>query len=212
MRSYWNSMFYRPVVCGLFLIAAIDTAACGTLLTGETAGGDADVYGDYVVDLGGLAAHGLAGSAMNPVLNLSGTQGEGSIQEHVRLAGVRWDVEMATVGGAWLSDLRLGLTLRAGMIDEHQILIGPAFGDDFGGSGSYASSGWIDLVALGLDGLVGGDNTIRVEVFGVFDDSLGADVVFLEGSTVTLGLQVPGAGGAGVLMFGMAWCSRRRRG
>jgi hypothetical protein len=198
------------IAVGFVIFGCVITADAG-LVTGDTPGGAADLYGDYVIDLSGLIVSGPEGDPLNPVMDLSGGDGqEGYIGNYVLLSGVMWDVNFETFGGAWLSDLRLGLTVNAGTTDEEQVLIAPAFGDDFVGQGSYASSGWIDLFSMGMGVFVGADDTIRLEAFSSFDIPVG-DLVFGQGSTLTLGLQIPGVGGVPMLMVcGLAAFRRRR--
>ncbi|MCA9303759.1 MAG: hypothetical protein KC996_06525 [Phycisphaerales bacterium] len=196
-----------PYIIGM----SLGTAASASLITGDTAGGAADLYGDFVVDLSGLTVIGPEGTPGNPYFDLTMGDGqEGYISENVLLAGIRWDLNYETFNFAWLSDLRIGLTVNAGQIDEQQLLIAPGFGDDFAGLGEYASDGWINLNTLGKSMFVGADDTIRMEVFNAYNFIFG-DTVFGQGSTLTLGLQVPAPSSSAVFLLVGAMVTRRRR-
>ena len=200
----------------LACVAATIWAASGAhagLVTGDSPGGAADLYGDFVIDLSGLVVHGSQGDPQNPLMDLSDAKDhgqEGHIQEYVLLSGVKWDVNIQTHGSAWLSDLRFALTVNTGQSDEEELTIAPSLGDDFGGQGAYASDGWVNLFAMDMGMFVGFDNTIRVEAFSSFDLPVG-DIVFGEGSTLTLGLQVPEPGAVPVLALASFIATRRRR-
>ena len=206
-RQYVQRSCLFPCIIAM----SIGTTAAASLITGDTAGGGGDLYGDFVVDLSGLTVIGPEGTAGNPYFDLMGSDGqEGYISEYVLLSGIRWDLNYETFDLAWLSDLRIGLTVNAGQIDEQQLLIAPGYGDDFVGQGQYASDRWINLHALGKGMLVGADHTIRMEVFSAFDFDFG-DTVFGQGSTFTLGLQVPApSSSAALLLVGAAFPRRRR--
>lgn len=196
-----------PCIIGM----SLGTTATASLITGDTAASAGDVYGDFVVDLSGLTVIGPEGTPGNPYFDLTMGDGqEGYIVEHVLLAGVSWDLNYETFDSAWLSDLRIGLTVNAGEIDEQQLLIAPGYGDDFVGQGAYASDDWVDLDALGKGMFVGADHTIRMEVFSAHSFIFG-DTVFGQGSTLTLGLQVPAPSSSMVVLLAGAVATRRRR-
>ncbi len=201
---------HTVLACG----AAATWIAAGAhagLITGETPGGAPDLYGDFVVDLSGLVVYGDEGDPWNPLMDLTdGDDQEGYISEYVLLSGVMWDFNIETTGGVWLSDLRVSITVNAGSDYEEQVLIAPTLGDDFEGQGAYSSNGWIDLAALGMSMFVGCDDTIRVELFNAFFPPIG-ESEFSQGSTLTLGLQIPGPGAVPMLVLGGLMSARRRR-
>ncbi|MFT5051810.1 MAG: hypothetical protein ACI8QZ_003234 [Chlamydiales bacterium] len=77
------------------------------------------------------------------------------------MTGVGWDITLTTVGGSWLSEATMNF--------NGLVYLTAGIGDDFAGTGAYASGGIIDLTDNGIpDILVAGD--LAIELFEGFDD------------------------------------------
>jgi len=171
------------------------------LAMGEVTNGGG-LYEELVIDVSGLGFTGELGDPLNTVIEST----DFPVAEYMRVAAVRWDVNISTMPFSWLSEASLWFSVESG----NGFSLSPGAGDDFFGSNSY-SSGWVELSDFGVSMWVGSDSMIRMELYEAFDDVAGIDAFFGTGSTVTLGLQIPSPGGVGVLMLGGLVGVRRRR-
>ncbi len=159
------------------------------------------------VDISGAESWDPVGSANNQVMlidigTLSG-YGNDAVMD-----GIGWDVNLATVGGSWLSEATMyfddnfapdgvGVHLRAGD------------GDNFPGTGSY-SSPVVYLSDVGIADIPLPDGWLRLEFYEGNDDAAGEkDADWLADSTVTISV-VPEPASLGLLALGGLVLIRRR--
>jgi hypothetical protein len=110
------------------------------------------------VDVSGIISYGELGDGDNTVLSYN--VGAGS-----RVTGIAFDVNVTATDPSWLAELAVYVS------DSDQftgVSFNPGFAELVPGTGSYADSA--DLVALGLDFVVGADGILRLEFFEDFDD------------------------------------------
>lgn len=141
------------------------------------------------------------GSALNVVQGVN--IGAGS---HV--VGLGWDVTLQADGFSWLADMSCAFEDSA---QTTGVFLTPGVGETWSGVGSYSSGGVVDLIGYGLDFLVGGDGTLRVEYWENYDDYLGSiDGYWLSG-TLTIGYEPVPAPGAMALFGAAGFIAARRR-
>ena len=152
-----------------------------------------------------------------PVSNLPSWDGYGSalnvVQNHAIGAGshvvaIGWDVTLEADGFSWLDDMKVSFE-NSGQTTG--VWLTPGVGDTFAGVASYSSGGPIDLIGYGLDFLVDGDGSLRMEYFEGWDDYAGAiDGYWLSG-TLTIGYEAVPAPGAMALFGAAGFVAARRR-
>jgi len=199
----------------------------------STAMARVDVGGHLGQDFGNMTSiDSLARGTANftTTLNVDGTEsvdGQGSPNNTVftinigannSVAAAGFDVDIATVGPSWLSEVTFSFNDSTGM-NANAFFLTPAPGDGMGtgvndqpGMGNFSSGGLIDLTDAGLPGnlQVGADGILVIEVFEAFDDGPGTDA-FVDG-TITLGLtDIPAPGAAALFGLGGLAAARRRR-
>lgn len=164
-----------------------------------------------VVNIAGVQSVGLQGDPGNTIINVDVGAG-------VTITGVSYNINVTAFSPSWLSEIGLVFTDSDG-IDGVQF--NPGFDDDASGTATYADSA--DLVALGLDFVLGADGILRLEFFEGFDDgSISPDGVWNFGTItfMTDAVDVPPTGdvpepatgmlmGAGLALMG--YTARRRR-
>ena len=112
-------------------------------------------------DVAGVQSLGAKGDAGNSVFNLN-------VGANAHITGVSYDVNLTAFAPSWLSEINVALGNSAETVG---VEIAPG-SDDAPGTASYAGS--FDLVALGLDYLVGADGLLRLEFFDSFFDNASA--------------------------------------
>jgi len=130
---------------------------------------------------------------------------------NAQVIGIGFDVEITTNSLSFLSDVNLGFensTQSAGAFQT------PGAGDDTFGTGSYSSSGIIDLTALAIptDFALNPDGMIRIEIYESFDDAPDSvDATFGSASTLQVRYIIPAPASTTLLALGSLAATRRRR-
>ncbi|MEM9372638.1 MAG: hypothetical protein AAGA55_03260 [Planctomycetota bacterium] len=202
MPTCYRTCLLHAVFCGLVSGAAGAYSAIDPATLAPPAAADSAPTGiAYAYDLSGVNSWDAAGSANNEILSLDvGVPNRFAVR-------MSWDVSIQTVGSSWLSEVTIGF-----LDSPIGLQLAPGT-DDAPGTGTYTSSGIVDLAALDptFPFEVGPDGILQMEVFESFDDEAGAiDAVFLPGSTITF-YFIPGPGSAVVLCFAAVCATRRRR-
>lgn len=128
-----------------------------------------------------------------------------------RVTGIAWDVTLSTNPDpnftSWLSEISVDVDDGSGAGFQ----LSPGFGDNAPGTASYFDS--FDLVANGLDFVVGASGSLRFEFFETFDDIPNTwDGVWERGSLTISFVPEPASFGlAGLALLGAGLASRRRR-
>lgn len=126
---------------------------------------------------------------------------------NAHVVGIGWDVNQATVGASWLSEMQMSF----GGNTTAEIFLTPS-GTGAPGSESNSSGGIFDLVGSALDFFVDADGILAMEFFEGFDDVDGAvDGNWLQGSVITIEYVVPAPGALAMLGLGGLVAGRRRR-
>lgn len=152
-----------------------------------------------IIDISGLNSWDLQGDTDNESLSIL-------MPFPVHIVSISWDLNISTVGASWLSEPVIGF--------EDQLFITPGIGDDFAGTASYSSGGFVDLVAMGLDFFVSSDSILDLEFFESFDDVDGqVDATFGAGSTIEVQffLTPPTPGATSALAIAGLMLGRRKR-
>jgi len=154
----------------------------------------------HMIDISGSNSWDLLGDPDNE--HLSMLVGAGGVQ----VIGIGWDLAIQTFGSSWLSEAVINI--------EDELFLTPGIGDDFAGTGTYSSGGYINLIATGQDFLVSVDGILNFELFESFDDVADqADAQYAAGSAIYVQyiLTPPTPGAAMTLALGGLIVSRRRR-
>lgn len=125
---------------------------------------------------------------------------------NIQIFAMSWEIGIQTVGASWLSEVTLDF--------ENNFYLTPGIGDDFAGTGSYSSNGFIDLVAEGFFLTTGNDAILSIEIFESFDDvNDEIDAFFLPGSRIDISIfpTPPSPGTTGALAIAGLVAARRRR-
>ena len=146
-----------------------------------------------VIDVSGAESYGFQGDALNQVLSV--LVGSGA-----SITNIAWDVNLTTLGLSWADENTM---FFAGAES-----VNPGFGDAFTVSNANYAGSQASGIVLGLDGLL----SIEFHEVG-FDDNVGVDSFYGQGSTVTLSGTgfVPAPGSLAVLGLGGLVAGRRRR-
>jgi len=160
-------------------------------------------------DVSGIASWGTLGDASNVVALLN--IGAGSTLDQVG-----WNVNLTALAPSWLSEINVQFSDSAASQDKAISL--PPSGTNAAGTGSYVSSGLVDLTAANLSFAVGSDGKLRLEFYEAYDDILGARDGMWNSGTLTLAVTtataVPEPGTYGLMALGMVGvllAARRRR-
>ncbi|MFZ4289726.1 PEP-CTERM sorting domain-containing protein [Variovorax sp. HJSM1_2] len=112
-------------------------------------------------DVAGIKSLGEIGAATNTVREIN-------VGANAEIKGISYTVNLTSVDPSWLSEMSLQFSdsaQSAGVVLK--------FGnDDHFGTATYSDS--LDLVALGLNFMVGNDGILRLEFFDSYFDNLGA--------------------------------------
>ncbi|BAK67956.1 hypothetical protein SLG_32810 [Sphingobium sp. SYK-6] len=121
-----------------------------------------------------VAAPASAGTLILDVTDVDSVDGLGSpdnvfgffnIGAGSLVTSIAWDLVMYADSPSWLSEMSIYFGDSAGL---SSVILTPAVGDTFPGTGAYAGSGY--LPDLGLDFAVGADGLLYIEFFEAFDD------------------------------------------
>jgi len=116
------------------------------------------------VDVTGIQSHGFfLEDPDNTVLNYN-------VGANSTITSVNYSFNITAFSPSWLSEIGVLFTDSAA---SDGVIWTPAFEDTFSGTASY--SGTLDLVAEGLDFVVGADGILRLEFFEDWDDFAGPD-------------------------------------
>lgn len=131
------------------------------------------------------------------------------------LSGVGWDVTITAEGASWLSEATLAFNNSTNDSPD-EVWLGPGFGDDTPGTGTYSSNGIVQFSSIPLNNIaLNGDNVLRLEFFEGFDDVSGVrDGFWHTGSTIDMQFEaspVPEPASMAALGLGAAGLLRRRR-
>ena len=149
--------------------------------------------------IGNNRFHDGLGSAINDVLKLTNDP----YWSFVRIAKLRWDVGISTVGNSWLSDATIDITTTG-----NSYALTPGLGFDEPGSASF--SGEVDLREMGIEFII--MQGLLIEFYETFDDNPdGVDAYLYGDSFLSFGLIVPGPGAGVVILLGGLHGVRRRR-
>lgn len=117
-----------------------------------------------IVDVTGIQSHGLfLEDPDNTVLNYN-------IGANSTITSVNYSFNITAFSPSWLAEI--GVLFTDSSV-SNGVIWTPAFEDAFSGTASY--SGTLDLVAEGLDFVVGADGILRLEFFEDWDDFAGPD-------------------------------------
>lgn len=163
--------------------------------------------------------------AATVVLNLTGIQTFDAFQDSSniirllnigagsRVTGLTYNVTISTIGGSYLSEASIYYTDSA-ITDG--VVFRPGIADARTGTATY--TGTSDLIASGLDFVVGADGILRVEFAESFDDLPNAADANLSGSltfdytpAATSGVPEPASWALMVSGFGVIGGALRRR-
>jgi len=115
------------------------------------------------VDVAGIESYGFQGDPENTVLNYN-------IGANSTVTSVNYSFNITAFDPSWLAELGLLFTNSA---VSDGVIWTPGFEDTDAGNATY--SGTLDLVADGLDFVVGADGILRLEFFEDWDDFAGPD-------------------------------------
>ena len=148
------------------------------------------------------------GGSVNNVVNIYNI-GSGSL-----ITGIAYNVNVTSYNPSWVSEIALffGNSART-----NGLIFTPGFGDEFSGNATYA--GTVNLVALGLNTVVGADGLLRLEYFEEFNDFAGAaDGIWNSGTITftyspTISAAVPESATWAMMLagFGLIGSGMRRR-
>jgi hypothetical protein len=129
----------------------------------------------YSLDVSGWLSQGELGNAQNVIGTLSIGAGQA-------VTGIGWDVSLRADAPSWLSEMGIRFFGAGGVFVD----LFPATETREPGTGSFASSGIVDLGPLGLSFQVGADGLLRFELFESFDDLANAADGAWQSGTVTV--------------------------
>lgn len=182
-------------LCTLFAVCALCAAA------------SADVIYDF--DVTGIQSMEAEGDSLNEVhtLDLAALAGLPS-GTAVTMTGIGWDASLTTVGNSWLSEASVYFDENLNP-DQSGLYLSIGYGDDFTGSGSYASGGILDLSDNDIPDILLPDGVLRLEFFEGYNDNVGsADATWDSG---VLSIQyTPEPGSIALLVLGGLALIRRR--
>jgi len=166
-------------------------------------------------DVTGTESWDLLGDPDNTVVVLDMAAALGlSPGTSITITGIGWDVSLSTVGTSWLSEIRANFNNSSNNSAASFNLI-PGAADGFPGSGSYASSGIVDLVDdAGLSDLVLPDGLLRLEFFDSYEDYSDAIDGYWDSGTLsieTLQNAIPAPASAALALPALLILSLRRR-
>ncbi|MEZ6165611.1 MAG: PEP-CTERM sorting domain-containing protein [Phycisphaerales bacterium] len=125
------------------------------------------------------------------------------LSDYVQITAIRWNLNIETVGGSWVSEASFALRTDGG-----SYTLTPGLEHDYPGFETLA--GLIDLRDSSDAFLL--HNGLSIELFETFDDLPNqTDAGLAAGSYLVLGLQVPAPTTVGVLGIGLLVGIRRRR-
>lgn len=146
----------------------------------------APILPPLLVDVTGATSFGSLGNTGNTVLSFN-------IGANTTVTSLSWNFQLTADPSSLLSEIRL----RFAPLADEGLILSPALGDDFAGTGTYA--GMVDLAALDLEFSVGSDGILRLEFYDDFED-LPFDIADAQWDfgTLTFGLEgvttdVPGS-------------------
>lgn len=151
------------------------------------------------VDVSGIFSNDPLGAAINEVRHFN-------LFPDARIIGIAWDVELFADAPSWLSEIGVDVSDGAGA----GFSLFPGLGSDSSDTASF--SGSEDLVALGLDFGLGLPGVLHLEFFESFNDWVGWDGQWLNGSLTISYVPEPASFGLAALgLLGIGLGGRRRR-
>lgn len=112
-------------------------------------------------DVAGIKSQGELGASANTVREIN-------VGANAEIKGISYNVNITSVNPSWLSEMSLQFSDAA-----QSAGLALNFGNDnHAGTASYSDS--FDLVALGLNFMVGSDGILRLEFFDSYFDNVGA--------------------------------------
>lgn len=113
------------------------------------------------------------------------------ISSSLKVAGVAWDVGIASVGDSWLSDASVFLSNSDGSADPDAVILAPGFEVQAPGDQEFSSGGVVLLADEGLPEIEPNDDGIvRLQFYEGFDDV--ADAVDSEWRNAASPVTCPG--------------------
>lgn len=210
----------------ILAVAGLAAAASAGPLSAGTGGGNASVatqnlsdFADITYTRGSgnvivtvtfnsdIASWDLLDSPNNVVFALDMGGGQ-----QATMHGIGWDTTHATVGGSWLSEMRMYLDDNVAP-DYSGLFLTPGVADGAPGTASYSSGGILDLSDNGIPDIVLPNGQMRFDFHETFDDVANAiDGNWLEGSVLTFDMTiVPAPSALALLGLGGLVTGRRRR-
>ncbi len=195
-------------------ISAFNTESSGREITsvGPT-GGAAELSGGVTnFNVAGIASWDLQGSGFNTVVNFDLASALGYAPgTPITMNGIGWDVNLATVGASWLSEMGIYFDDNIAP-DLSGLFLSPGAGSNAPGAANFNSGGIIKLAPNNIPNILLPNGVLRMEFFEGYDDvSAAIDGNWLSGSlqiqTVEQAVPAPGVAG----LFGLAGLAAARR-
>jgi len=185
------------MVCGLGAIAGVAGADIASL---NAVSHEERWLARSTIDISGLSAYDGLGQSVNQVL-------DAMTSPYSDIHGIGWDLQVVTIGGSWLSDLRIQFRSHNGESFDASL-----FGSSNGGSGQGQS--YVPMIELwdelGFHFLQGPSGTLEVELYDTFiDNPGGAEATLMDGSVLYVQYWVPSPGT--LALFGGAGLAAARR-
>lgn len=163
-------------------------------------------------NVAGITSWDAQGSGFNTVVNFDLASALGYAPgTSITMNGIGWNVNLATVGASWLSEMGVYFD-DAVAPDLSGLFLRPGAANGAPGSGNFTSNGVIKLAPNAIPDIVLPNGILRMEFYESYDDASGAiDGNWLSGALTiqTVQAAVPAPGVAG--LFGLAGLAAARR-
>jgi hypothetical protein len=178
----------KSKILGLLAVGLLAGAASTPAVAG---------YIDYSVDVTGIKSYAVFGDSLNEVRTLN-------IGANGRVIGIGWNVTLLANVPSFLSEMIVDFSPSTPPSTGTQFLQ-PGSGDFFSGTGSYTSSGVVDLIGLNLDFNVFADGILRMEFYESFNDPTAPDGIDGIWQSGTLTVRVEDTSAPPVPLPAAAW-------
>jgi len=163
-------------------------------------------------NVAGIASWDAQGSGFNTVVNFDLASALGYAPgTSITMNGIGWNVNLATVGASWLSEMGVYFD-DAIAPDLSGLFLRPGSANTAPGNANFTSNGVIKLAPNAIPDIVLPNGILRMEFFESYDDvSAAIDGNWLSGALTiqTVQAAVPAPGVAG--LFGLAGLAAARR-